>query len=408
MPIIKYAGRTLFHLALITLCAAPAFAGEMTASWKNGLKLSDDDGNSVKIGGRLFVDWAWFSTDDDFDASADEIPVDGTEIRQARIFLSGTMHEAVSYKFQVDFASGSASFKDAYIALDDSPLGGANLTIGQFRHPVGLEENTSSKYITFMERSQLSGFTVGRQSGIGADRSFLDDRLLARASLFRVSNSQGEGSGADDYGVAARLSGLPWRTDEGSLLHLGASFARRNRVGRGLFVNEPEAHLHPGFSSVDPAADAAATWGAEAAAVFGPFSLQGEYMLLGTTAPEGAEDAGFSTWYGQASWFVTGESRQYGAGAGAFSRVSPRSPYGSRGYGALELAARFSSTDLNDDPWEGGTLDTITLGANWYLNPNTRMMVNWVRADGESPAVTGEQSATGVTSTIQTRLQVDF
>ena len=78
--------------------------------------------------------------------------------------------------------------------------------------------------------------------------------------------------------------------------------------------------------------------------------------------------------------------------------------------GAVELAARYSSTDLDDGPYQGGTLDAITLGANWYLNPNTRLMFNWVRSDGESPDPTEDnpQSATGVVNTFQTRFQVDF
>ena len=75
---------------------------------------------------------------------------------------------------------------------------------------------------------------------------------------------------------------------------------------------------------------------------------------------------------------------------------------GEGGLGALELVARYSSTDLEDGMLDGGTLDAISLGMNWYLNPNSRVMFNFVRSDGDSP------SGAGVANAFQTRFQIDF
>jgi phosphate-selective porin OprO/OprP len=414
------AARILFGLALLTIMIPiVATSGEMTATWNNGFKLADDNGNSVKIGGRLYVDWAWFQSDDTYHESARLIPIDGTEFRTARLFAEGTMHDIVFYKFQVDLSSPSPRFKDAYIGLSKTPIFGMDLLVGQFKQPIGLEELTSSKYITFMERSQTAGYAISRESGIQLSRPFLEDRMTFRGSFFRNSTSRGTSLGNGTYGVASRLTAVPWKGEDSNLLHLGFGFARRNRaIDSEFYVLEPEAHLQPIYKLNEVPADAAYMYDVEAAAVVGPFSVQGEFMYMGNAAPDGLESSAFSSWYGQASWFITGESRPYKASRGIFNRVNPETPYGRTGTGAFEIAARYSSTDLNDGIYQGGTLDAITLGANWYLNPNTRLMLNWVRSDGatptpglidpDEPELGLEQSATGVTKPIQTRFQVDF
>ena len=49
---------------------------------------------------------------------------------------------------------------------------------------------------------------------------------------------------------------------------------------------------------------------------------------------------------------------------------------------AFELAARVTRVDLDDsgEGVDGGSMTDVTVGANWYLNPNSRVMVNLVRA----------------------------
>lgn len=401
---LRKSGRTASWLVLFALLAtSPALAGEMTATWKNGLKLSDDAGNSMKIGGRVYVDWAWFNSDDDYDASGGASLVDGTEFRTVRLFAEGAMHEVVVYKLQFDVAGGTAKFKDVWVGLKTTPLLGMGLKVGQFKQPFGLEELTSSKYVTFMERSQTAGFAPSRESGFQLGRAFADEQMTFHASLFRETNDQGKGQSDAGYGFAGRLTGLAWQDDEGGLLHLGVGIAHHNPDGNERdYGLEPEAHLQPEFAQITVPADGTWLYDAEAAVVLGPFSVQGEYLVASNTAPDGLEDSSFSSWYGQASWFVTGESRPYKKSEAAFDRVKPKAPYGSNGgTGAFEVAARFSSTDLNDGTIEGGTLDALTLGTNWYLNPNTRVMLNWVRSDGDS-------AVSGVTDAVQARFQVDF
>jgi len=98
----------------------------------------------------------------------------------------------------------------------------------------------------------------------------------------------------------------------------------------------------------------------------------------------------FSGWYVEGSWILTGESRVYDRGAAAFNGPTVAYPFNpSAGtWGAWELAARFSSMDLNYEPGSaglaplpnsirGGKQDIITVGLNWYLNQTIRFMFDY-------------------------------
>ncbi|MDB5436045.1 MAG: oprO, partial [Phenylobacterium sp.] len=75
--------------------------------------------------------------------------------------------------------------------------------------------------------------------------------------------------------------------------------------------------------------------------------------------------------------------------------------WGHGGWGAWELAARYSDSDLNFDPGSLGTLQTgssirggeeknFTAGVNWYWNSVARVMLDYqnVRIERLSPANT--------------------
>lgn len=377
-----------------------------TASWNNGLNFATDDGKfKLQLGGRIQNDWAWMTSSDDLDFIFGDLE-DATEFRRARLFVSGQIYEDVIFKAQYDFAGGDADFKDVYLGLKNIPYVGT-VKAGHFKEPFGLEELTSSKYLTFMERSLTNPFTPGRNTGIGASNTAFDKRMTWAAGIFRDANDFGNGSGDGNYNVTARLTGLPWYEDEGrKLLHLGLAFSHRNPDGTLRYRERPEVHLSPVrfVDTMSFRADDIDLIGVEAAGVYGPFSVQGEYMYSRVdTALLG--DLSFDGYYLQASYFITGEHKPYKISSGIFDRLKPRNDFSLKhgGWGAWEVAARYSTIDLDDGLLiRGGEEENITAALNWYLNSNTRVMWNYIRGDIDHDLYEGDVDA------LTMRLQLDF
>ena len=373
---------------------------EFKVFWKEGLHLTTEDGTfKLKIGGRLMNDWLWSSEDKNIKTSIGE-QEDGVEFRRARLYFSGSIYDNIVYKFQLDFAGGDTDIKDAFLALTDIPIG--KIKIGHFKEPFSLEELTSSNFNTFLERALPNAFVPGRNTGIMLHSICYNDRLTAAIGIFRDTNDFGENSGDDGgYNITGRITALPIYENEGrELLHLGIAYSNRNPDDSYSYDSAPEAHLAKDFVDTGSiAGDRIELLGLEAAWVKGPFSLQSEYITAKANRFIGS-DLRFDGYYVQASYFLTGEHRNYKTCMAAFDRIAPikNFKYGG-GPGAWEAKLRFSELDLNDSTITGGKLNNITAGLNWYLNPNTRIMWDFVHADKDKA---------GQADMLMMRLQFDF
>ena len=388
----------------------------LAAYWKSGLRLDSADGQfKLKIGGRVMNDWAVYRTRKKIRRQFGRIG-DGSEFRRARFDMEGGVYDNINYKFQYDFAS-SDPYKDAYIQVKKVPLVG-NFTVGHFKEPFSLEELTSSKYLTFMERSLPNTFALGRSLGVRLNRSFMEKRATAAVGFFRDGNPADTGTtfgNSGIYNATTRLTYLPWYQEKGrQLLHLGLSYrhAFHDTTNQIRFRQRPEAHLGPRFVETPKFhIEDIDYFNPEVALVYGPASLQFEWMSALVDRPAG-DDIQYDGYYILGSFFLTGEHRPYKTSSGAFDRVKPRNNFDAKGgWGALELAARYSMLDLNDEDMNGGELSNFTFGLNWYLNPNVRFMLNYVRAvlDEDNCYYKGKKGDhCGDADIVQARFQVDF
>lgn len=392
-----------FSLLLLAISGVNAQeAGPWTAKWSNGYKIENSDlGIKMKFGGRMMWDNVFFFQDDSLEARYGAF-TSGTEFRRLRFFNSGQIYGNVKYKVQLDFAGGKVSFKDAYIDLTGMPFG--TLRIGHFKEPIRLEALTSSKYITFLERALPIDLLPERNTGLMVYHDFAGDRISWQGGIFRRSDAAGNDQTAGNgFALTTRISGLPlWQEENQRLLHLGVAASYRSPESATYEAEfRPETHLGNKYVSTGIIAGVKNTfmYNAEAAFVTGPFSIQAEYMNVSvSTTGASPTNYTFSSYYTQISYFLTGESRVYKGSLEGFDRVKPAKNFG-KGPGAWEAALRLSSVDLNSADIAGGRMTNITAGINWYLNPASRIMANYVIARVKD---------TGNAGILQFRAQIDF
>jgi len=88
-------------------------------------------------------------------------------------------------------------------------------------------------------------------------------------------------------------------------------------------------------------------------------------------------DLFFSGYHLSASWAVTGEMRAYRRRSGVFDPLPVAGAVNQGGWGALEAAVRYSRSDLTDRTVDGGEMDVLSLGINWWLTRGVQSGVNY-------------------------------
>lgn len=364
------------------------------APWEDALSYrSADERFTLRLGGRIHADVAHIDYEDPTsDATLGEL-------RRARLSVSGKAFGDWRFRYEQDFAADQDDqIKDAWIAYQGFER--VRIRAGNQQEPQGLDELTSSNAITFMERALPNAFVSGYALGLAAET--WGEQWTAALGLFE-GDLRGREDGVDQgWGLTGRAVYSP-ALGKGQRLHLGASLAYREPPGNDQvsFSTLPEVHLSDRrlvATGTLNDVDYTLTSGLELAALWGRWSLQGEYLRTDVQrAPR--PDVVFHGWYVYGSWFVAGGQRAYDARTGSFAPVRPDGRWG-----ALELALRYSVIDLEDGPITGGEERNWTLGLNWYINRNTRVMVNLVHAEADPSRDGGAEGL----DAIQSRLQFFF
>ncbi|MGH8482165.1 MAG: OprO/OprP family phosphate-selective porin [Nevskiaceae bacterium] len=394
--------------AALTLgLAQPALAD--TAETKGGITIKTDDGRfEAKIGGRIHLDFASLDNDDSPTYSGDG----GAYFRRARLTLTGKAY-GWEYKFENDFADaeaatacdaadptdcetvGTNSFRDMYIAT--SLLGG-KVTIGQFKPLRGMEEMTSSNEVTMVERpfASASGLFSGRQFAIGTKYEGKTESMTYGIALQNNSVLKGGDSRVTEEPViSGRVTFAPVNTDT-TTVHLGASLSMENGSSTGARLRGrgklPATDLGTSRTLAEAGAAGpdkdASHIGLEVGASTGPFYAQAEYIQASYSDAfdpgTGPEDADVVAYYLMASFMLTGEHKPYSSGV--FKSPKPKGENG-----ALELKARYDSAENKDQPTTATNqreISVLTVGANWYLNPNLRFMLEYSMGEDNTVADT--------------------
>jgi phosphate-selective porin OprO/OprP len=324
----------------------------------------------------------------------------GTVFRRAQFGFVGTAWRDWSYNFTYDFG-GSGTEKSgylyrAYIQYDGiSPVA---FRIGAFSPYDSLEDATGGANLAFLERP--TAVTIARSIAAGSGREGAE--IFAQGQNYLVSLAFTGGKTTDpatfdeQQGLVARAAwlvvnrdALKWLLNADASRVLKVADAGPGGTSSNIFsLNAGPEISVDGSKTVDTGAlDArhVTEFGFETAVNLGLLFAQAGWFHYDIERNSIAPDASFRGWYAMATWSLTGESRPYDPISASFHGLLPATPLGKNGFGALELAARYSAMDLDHRPGlagagggvAGGVQDVWSVGLNWYPNEVVRFMLDY-------------------------------
>ena len=441
--------------------------------------IASADGNfTASIRGLMQLDWGYYSQG----AGAKSLPTaygpdlsSGTNLRRVFLGLQGKVFGDWSYYFLYDFGGASTETPGhiMYSYLQYDGLAPWAFRIGAYAPPTNIEDSTAAADLMFFERNSPSNLQRGIAGSESRDAitvfytgerlfgalSFTGNKLSDGAKALAAAGATAAPNYDEQMSLVGRLSYLPVSTDNARWL-----------VGvNGLYVIKPPDSVANGAATLSTTPGATAKnsitladtpeisidsngtylantgsmpanhisqWGVETAGNYQNFYGQAGYYgfaidrapvaytvysdaTTSATSIVHPSNNGFTAWYIQGSWILTGESKGYNPAMGAFTAPKVAQPFSltNGGWGAWELAARYSDLNLNDhvnDPsnvitnWtgtanktytyyntvRGGDQKIVTLGLNWYVNNGVRFALDYQWID-----VSRMQAPAAVTTT---------
>lgn len=223
-------------------------------------------------------------------------------LRRARINVSGDFLENIDFKLEGDFEQGDGvgssrtGFSGTDLFLNWHQFPEANIKVGQYKAPFGLEQLTPDTSIFTIERSQPTGaLTPEREIGVqlwGKPLATLwpkqKDLIEYAFGVFNGNNRNTQLNDDGQFMYAGRVASTPF---SGKLfgqdvkLKIGAD-AVYSRYGAGTRISQTgnlkfNADGSLGSFSVPAAAGSAAkstSWGVDQSLTVGPFDLIAEYL----------------------------------------------------------------------------------------------------------------------------------
>ncbi len=365
-------------IAFVAAILTSAAAGEETLVSNSELMRAPDfrdEGWEFKVIGRVQLDYSFV------DADISGADWNAGELRRLRLGVAGKYGDNVKYKFELNTnSSGDVNLEDGYVQW--APTGGDwNVKAGQFKTPNSLDEQTSSRFITTLERAAFTdAFEFNRRLGVTLNAKGKNYTLSAGifGDNVNISNQQ------EGYALAARGTLNPVKNDD-TLVHLGASVRYRNVgsiQGDIRYRQRPASHIPGRIISTGAIAGSDVFVGAEAAAIHKNFWAAGEYgvTFADCSAAAACADPTLQGGYAEVGAVIGGRKTYK---SGKWNRPKVDNPVTDGGMGALAFVARFDTIDLSDSSVNGGSFNSCILGADWWATKYTRLGVNIFRVDAD-------------------------
>ncbi len=359
----------------------------------------------------------------------------GTNFRRAQLGFQGTVFRDWSYNFIYDFGGygveGRGYVYNAYLEYDG--LKPFFIRAGAYTPPEGQEDQTSSGDLFFPERA--GSVDVARNLAGAPGREAVSiftqgDRYLASISYTGKKSTDGTSTGASvgtfdaQQALIGRVAwlalsdtGLKWLV-EGHITEVlkPADPSAGSSASVVRFSDGPEVAVDAS-KTVDTGnidANGAREFGFETAGTFGRFYGQGGWFRYEVDRRLALPDPHFTGWYAFLTYSLTGEQHAYDPATATFRNLRPASPLGTQGgFGAWEIAVRYSDIDLNFLPFNttatggisGGQQDVWTVGLNWYPNNAIKFQLDYSNIQANHPNAPANDISAGA---ILLRSQISF
>ncbi len=338
-------------------------------------------GLKYKFGAQISYDAAYIDSD--------PLKYESARYRRVRINNEGSLfNDKLLYEIEYSL-TGNNHYKDIYIANKGKikPLGMKyRVKLGNIKVPFSLESYSSSKYISFMERSLGDTFCESRKLGAEflLSKKIKDHRINLFGALLSNSVDERRDKEVEKQKYVSRLT-YGYKFEKNHLLHLGGSFiytdANRDTIQYSQ-LSESDMINDKYVSVKVKDVDNTKKYALETLYINDRFSFQSEYFS--SSIDSLVDSYNFEGYYLQGSYFILGSGKKFKRSTSTLSKIKPNKD------GAVELAFRYSHVDLNDKDEAGGIQDDISYGVNYYVSKELKFMLNYVLARPQSDRYDGQ------------------
>lgn len=399
--------------------AAPSYTGisgtksavqtPLQADFGPGFQLESDNGEyQLQIHQETQVDYRAFNP------NGEELARDGFVIPRVRLFLNGRATKSFDYMFSINRGFGALDVLDAWVNFHPSDK--FQIKVGRFMTPFNYEQfAVQNMWLITPERSIFTGnLGLNRQIGAMVWGQVADQRVDYAVGVFDgPRNSFEDFNNAKD--VMSYLNIRPFQKNDDSIL-------RDLNLGGSMTYGSQDNPLVPrAFRTAANASNAGTAnryappflvfgddvvergqrsfWSANVAYFYKHLSVLADYnggilrYAKNKNAPASVDMpvSGFSV---AAGYFLTGETVQ------RRTIVDPKRPFnlkkGAFALGAIELAARYSTFDIDNSVFTGKLADpslwsnrawATNAGVNWYLNRYVKIYLDWQHSEFGNPVL---------------------
>lgn len=335
---------------------------------------------TARLGGGFLYDSADYSQDSDSESQFDF--QHDSYVRDSRLILKGRLKFSPRLKYTIGYMYDPAPEKKTWFWRQtgiyvDMPEWGGDIFIGRTKEGFSMNKimvgyngwtneraTANDAFIPILaDGIQLRGSVPGR--GIAWNVGVYDDQYTETESFNKNDNT-----------FVARGVWQPLHGKSEDILHFGLAYRYgTDEDGQVQYKSRPESFSAPFVIDTGKFdVDHTQTVGLEAYYQRGSLFLGGEYFLNQNAAPASG-DPYFHGGEVVVTWLTGGQRRPYNAKTGVFGGIVPDTSVFDGGRGTWEFVARFSYTDLDDGPIQGGKFWRFTPMVNWHMSPNVRLEI---------------------------------